>query len=139
METPRARLFDRLKTGLEEGIEYARGERTLRTTDLYLPDPPRAYTEADIKELRDKLNLSQSVFAQVLCVSTKTIQSWEQGLRTPNQATARLLQVIEDPSVLDSITARSAVAQEKPRRLSLHDAQTRRSRSKGKSRVGQEA
>ena len=107
METTRPRLFERLKAGLEEGVHHAKGEATLRTTRLSVPEPPRPYTDADIRGIRDKLNLSQSGFARVLCVSIRTIQSWEQGLRTPNQAATRLLQVIEDPSVLDAITQRA--------------------------------
>jgi putative transcriptional regulator len=43
--------------------------------------------------------MSQAVFAGVLNVSTKTVQSWEQGTRTPSQAALRLIQVFrQDPS-----------------------------------------
>jgi DNA-binding transcriptional regulator YiaG len=34
--------------------------------------------------------MSQAVFAQVLNVSTKTVQSWVQGQRKPSQAALRL-------------------------------------------------
>jgi DNA-binding XRE family transcriptional regulator len=37
--------------------------------------------------------MSQAVFAQVLNVSTKTIQSWKQGSRKPSQVALRLIQV----------------------------------------------
>jgi putative transcriptional regulator len=53
--------------------------------------------------------LSQSVFAQVLNVSTKTVQSWEQGQRKPSQAALRLIQVFrQDPSGLLDIVGMSA-------------------------------
>jgi transcriptional regulator with XRE-family HTH domain len=42
--------------------------------------------------------MSQSAFARLLNVSTKTVQSWEQGTRKPSQATLRLIQVLgQDP------------------------------------------
>ena len=37
--------------------------------------------------------MSQAVFARLLNVSTKTVQSWEQGVRTPSHASRRLLQI----------------------------------------------
>ena len=41
------------------------------------------------------------IFAQVLDVSTKTVQSWEQGQRKPSQAALRLIQVFrQNPSGL---------------------------------------
>ena len=42
MKSPKVRkpLFDRLKAGLEEGILHAKGEITLKTTTLELPDRP---------------------------------------------------------------------------------------------------
>jgi DNA-binding XRE family transcriptional regulator len=37
--------------------------------------------------------MSQAVFARMLNVSTKTMQSWEQGTRNPSEAARRLIQV----------------------------------------------
>ncbi len=87
-------LFDRLKRGLEEGIRFARGELNLRTT--VIPERPPALRARDVVRLRNRLNMSQSVFARVLNVSTKTLQSWEQGTRRPSQAALRLLQVLSE-------------------------------------------
>ncbi len=36
-----------------------------------------------IKSLREELEMSQSQFANYFAISVRTIQSWEQGLRTP--------------------------------------------------------
>ena len=45
--------------------------------------------------------LSQPVFAAALNVSPETIRAWEQGKRTPDGATLRLLEVAEHhPDVL---------------------------------------
>ena len=40
--------------------------------------------------------MSQSVFARLLNVSTKTLQSWEQGVMQPSDASHRLLQVFSE-------------------------------------------
>ena len=52
--------------------------------------------------------MSQAVFARVLNVSTKTVQSWEQGQRKPSQAALRLIQVFRhDPSGLLEVAGMS--------------------------------
>ena len=100
MSTPtRKRLFDRLKSGLEEGIAHAHGELTLRTVQI--PEPPPEVSARDVSALRKKAGMSQAVFARVLNVSPKTLQSWEQGVRRPADASRRLIQIFRDhPEVL---------------------------------------
>lgn len=45
--------------------------------------------------------MSQAVFAATLNVSKKTVQSWEQGWRTPSDVALRMLQVIDrNPEVV---------------------------------------
>ena len=88
----RPSLFERLKTGLEEGTQFARGELSLRTTEVL--DGPPAFPAAQVVRLRRRLRMSQGVFAQMLNVSAKTVQSWEQGERKPSQAALRLLQIL---------------------------------------------
>jgi putative transcriptional regulator len=96
-------FFERLKSSLEEGIEFAQGKQKLRTT--VLPNPPPAVRANDIRELRHRLELSQLTFAQMLNVSVKTLQSWEQGTRRPAKGTLRLLQVFrERPAVIYEVT-----------------------------------
>jgi putative transcriptional regulator len=58
----------------------------------------------DIARLRERCKMSQFVFASVLNVSVKTVQSWEQGDRKPSQAALRLLEIIAaDPALADRI------------------------------------
>jgi DNA-binding XRE family transcriptional regulator len=52
--------------------------------------------------------MSQAVFARLLNVSTKTVQSWEQGDRKPSQAALRLIQVFRhNPSGLLEVVGMS--------------------------------
>jgi putative transcriptional regulator len=44
-------------------------------------------------EARMKLGVSQSVFAQLLGVSVRTLQEWEQGRREPSGAARTLLRI----------------------------------------------
>ena len=92
-------MFERLKQGLEEGIAHVNGELTLRTVEL--PAEPPDIDGPTLAALRSQAAMSQSVFAKLLNVSTKTLQSWEQGVRQPSDASRRLLQVFcEAPGML---------------------------------------
>ncbi len=92
-------LFERLKQGLEEGLAHAQGELTLRTVEI--PEKPPAIDAKTITALRSRASMSQSVFAGMLNVSTKTLQSWEQGTRKPSDASQRLIQIfIQQPAVI---------------------------------------
>jgi putative transcriptional regulator len=89
----RPALADRLKAGLNEGIRHAKGELTLRT--IRVPERPPRITTAEVTRLRERIGMSQAVFAGVLNVSTKTVQSWEQGQRHPSQSALRMLQLLK--------------------------------------------
>jgi putative transcriptional regulator len=92
-------LFERLKAGLDEGIAHARGELTLKTVEVIAPPPE--IDPGTLVALREAAAMSQAVFARVLYVSTKTVQSWEQGLRVPSLAARRLIQVFaEQPAAV---------------------------------------
>lgn len=110
MKSPKGRkpLFARLKTGLEEAILHAKGEITLKTTTLEMPDRPPEVGADELTRLRLASGMSQAVFARLLNVSTKTVQSWEQGTRRPSQAALRLIQVFRrDPAGLLEVVGMS--------------------------------
>ena len=68
----------------------------------------RRYTVASfpIIRAREKLGLSQGEFAELLGVSVRTLQDWEQGRREPSGAAKTLLKVAEKhPDVLREIAA----------------------------------
>jgi putative transcriptional regulator len=113
MKSPRGRrlLFERLKTGLKEAIQHAKGEIARKTTTLEMPDRPPEIDADDMTKLRLKSEMAQTIFARMLNVSAKTIQSWEQGQRKPSLAALRLIQVFRhDPSGLLEVVGMSAPA-----------------------------
>jgi len=92
-------LFERLKQGLEEGIAHSKGELTLNTIEV--PDDPPEIDAESLAALRKQTAMSQRVFARLLSVSCKTLQSWEQGVRKPSDASLRLIQVFsEHPEIV---------------------------------------
>src|SRR4051812_49138051 len=86
-------VAEQIREGLEEAIRHSRGEITLKTTIVALPDEPPEIDAPTLVAIRDQSRMSQAVFARLLNVSTKTVQSWEQGVRIPSHAARRLLQI----------------------------------------------
>ncbi len=66
---------------------------TLDLRAIELPPPPRPLKPADIRALRTSMNASQALFARLLNVSSNAVESWEQGIREPRQATLKLLHI----------------------------------------------
>ncbi len=56
---------------------------------------------SDITRARNKVNMSQPAFAELMGVSVRTLQAWEQGKRNPSGAAKTLLRVAEThPEIL---------------------------------------
>ena len=53
----------------------------------------RVVNVPSVAEIRERTGLSQARFAQLLGVSVRTLQDWEQGRRTPSGAARTLLMV----------------------------------------------
>ena len=82
--------------GVREIKAYKAGKKQLRTHTLSEPSPPQI--------IREKLKLSQSAFASLMGVSTRTIQDWEQGRRKPRGPAKSLLRVAEQhPEVFSDL------------------------------------
>lgn len=108
-KSKRLPVAEQIRKGLEEAIRHAKGEITLKTTTLESPDRPPEVGAEELTALRLNSGMSQAVFARMLNVSTKTVQSWEQGKRRPSQAALRLIQVFrQNPSGLLELVGMSA-------------------------------
>ncbi len=94
--------FGELMESAGQALEYEQGARSgYRVTRIAVPPPPRPMSSAQIARLRKQLNYSQTIFARVLNVSTKTVQAWEQGVRVPSDAALKLLSIArKHPDVL---------------------------------------
>ena len=61
---------------------------------LCIPPVPE-YTPEQIKTLRDRYQLSQSVLAAVLNTSLSTVQKWEIGEKHPGGPSLKLLSILD--------------------------------------------
>lgn len=73
--------------GIKEIKAFKEGKGSLVTRVLSEPSHP--------KEIRAKLNLSQSAFAGLMGVSVRTVQDWEQDRREPSGPAKTLLRIAE--------------------------------------------
>jgi len=55
----------------------------------------RVITRPSVSSIREKTGLSQSRFAELLGVSVRTLQEWEQGRRAPTGAARTLLMIAD--------------------------------------------
>lgn len=85
-------LFDDIKLGLEQAIEYEKGNLDARKTTLSIV-PLDTFTSSEIKEIRNNTGLTQVLFAQYMGVSVKTVEAWEAGRNQPDGAARRLLAI----------------------------------------------
>jgi len=96
-------VAQRLIDSMEEGLEALRADKELSGTFVALPPDPPQFDRTHLQTLRRRSKMSQPGFAKVLNVSVKALESWEQGVRQPNGAALRLLQFLENPSLLLSM------------------------------------
>ncbi len=89
--------FDILSSALDEAIENATAEKKfLREETVSVEiEPLTQYTAEDIKNIRVKTGLTQSLFAQWFGVSTRTVEAWESGRNKPSGPSSRLLGLLE--------------------------------------------
>jgi DNA-binding transcriptional regulator YiaG len=81
-----------LKTNSPAGLD-------LRSVEI--PPRPKPLKPAEIRAMRVAMNASQALFARLLNVSSNAVESWEQGIREPRQATLKLLHIVrKNPAAL---------------------------------------
>jgi putative transcriptional regulator len=99
---PTTSLGANIIAGLKEALAFERGmlrgvtvTRRMLSAGSTVIDPAPAYTAKHVATLRDKLQLSQPLFAAALNVSAETVKKWEQGTREPDGAALRLLELAD--------------------------------------------
>ena len=92
---------DKKRHGQEQASSAKVGKSSLDLRKAELPARPKPLKPADIRALRASLNASQALLARLLNVSSNAVESWEQGIREPRQATLKLLHIAKrNPAVL---------------------------------------
>ena len=91
-------VFEDIRLGLEQAIDYEKGKGTARKTTLSIL-PTDTFTSAEIKEIRRSTGLTQASFAKYLGVCVKTVEAWEAGRNQPDGPSRRLLAITRsDPA-----------------------------------------
>lgn len=80
-------FFDELKTSLQEAVDIKEG--------INKPARITRYEIADVRAIREQLNVSQAEMANALGTSIDTIKSWESKRRNPTGLAAKVLAVIQ--------------------------------------------
>ena len=81
-------IFDELKSSLEEAVEIHNGRKSASRVTRY--------EVADVRAIREQLNITQSEMAKALGTSVDTIKSWESKRRNPTGLAAKVLNVIRE-------------------------------------------
>jgi putative transcriptional regulator len=85
-------MFEELLGSIREAGAILRGEKR--------PSRRMVVRSPGVRVIRERTSLSQSEFAQLIGVSVKTLQNWEQDRRRPTGPAAALLSIIErDPAL----------------------------------------
>jgi len=103
-------LFESIKQGLNEAVEYERGGLQNVRVDKITISPLHSFTADEIKAIRAKLSMTQRLFAEALGVSVKTVESWETGTNRPSGIASRMLELLyQDDTLFErfAIIARS--------------------------------
>ena len=98
-------LFEDLKEGLEEAIAYEKGYGAGRVK-TYMILPVKEYSGKEIRDIRTKAGMTQSVFASYMGVSIKTVEAWEGGRTHPTGPVFRLLDILSKNEEMEYIVAK---------------------------------
>lgn len=97
-----SKAFDLLKESFDEVInDFEKNDgKNLKTVTMRLTITPiRTYDGANIRNIRMRNNLTQSVLAKYLGVSKKTIEAWESNKNRPSGPSSRLIELLDDRAV----------------------------------------
>jgi len=86
-----SRIGEDLVEAFEEMAKHLRGEIGLEAYDL----PSSAMTPAQIRAIRSKVASSTKEFERLFGIPARTMESYEQGRRSPDGAMRALLRIID--------------------------------------------
>ena len=94
-----SKTYDMITDSLQELIsdyETTGGETLPHDTCCITLTPAKKFTAEDVKNIRVRNHLTQSLLAKFLCVSKKTVEAWESGRNQPNGPSRRLLELLDN-------------------------------------------
>jgi len=93
MEVKMSSIFESIKQGLTEAVDFSEGN--IKKATIHRFDP------VDVKAIRANVHMTQTEFAANLGISLGTLRHWERGDRTPRGPALVLLTVLsKNPSAV---------------------------------------
>lgn len=92
-------LSDQLDAGIQDLSAIKTGTMSIREL-RHTYHAAEVFDASKVKQLRSKLNVSQSVLAFMLRVSPKTVQAWEIGNTSPSGPARVLLELLQKKPLL---------------------------------------
>ena len=96
-------LFGEMREGMTALAQERQGKRTLRTHAVEYKPAPKI-TPNELIRLRERLNISRTLFAAYLRTNMRTLENWEQGRAKPNAQAALLM---NDPAPRGGVSVRT--------------------------------
>lgn len=87
--------FAILSGALDEAINDTKTKKLPRNVRSIEIEPAGVYTSTQVKNIREKIGLTQKLFAKYIGVSTKTVEAWESGRNKPSGPSNRLLWLLD--------------------------------------------
>ena len=87
--------FAILSGALDEAINDTKTKKLPRNVRSIEIEPAGVYTSAQVKNIREKIGLTQKLFAKYIGVSTKTVEAWEAGRNKTSGPSNRLLWLLD--------------------------------------------
>ena len=100
------KTISRLKA-ITEALEEGQAEANFTCRKITLNLRPQVFSPERVKQSRKVVKLSQALFADLIGVSVRTVQDWEQGRYKPENTACRLM----DEIILNPVYWRGRVAE----------------------------
>ena len=90
----------RIIESMKEALAISREELSPKTYNVHIPE------SIDVRAIRERMGLSQSLFANRFGLSVYALRNWEQGKRCPDPAARAYLKVIDKaPDIVTKVLA----------------------------------
>ncbi len=94
---------EKLIQSAKQAEAHSAGKKKLRSNVIEILPVPN-YQPQEIKSIRARLGLTQSLMGGIIGVSTKTVEAWEIGYRRPSSTAMRVIAELDtNPSYFEKI------------------------------------
>lgn len=74
-------------------------KKTMQQFDKNCLTPVKILSPEEIRNIREKENFSQAVFANYLNISAKLVSEWERGVKKPSGTALKLLTLVQNKGI----------------------------------------